>query len=373
MSEPLPRRALTAIAASAAIALASAAGLAPAPAQADPVTIADQNGATVTLDGPAERIATIPIPAASMVVAIDGGTDRLAGMHPLSKTALTEAILGEFFPASVDIPSDVVGQGFMPNVEALLALDPDLVLQWAHRGDDILAPLRNAGFTVAALRYGTEELTRGWIEMLGTATGNTEKAAELIAWREQAQAEITGLMADLSAADRPRTVYFLRYLSELRVAGEGTYNDFYIDLAGGTNPAAADGSGWLTVNPEQVLAWDPEVILLNGFEDDLSPADVYANPLFADVTAIRDRRVYKVPLGGYRWDPPNQESPLMWRWLAMLLQPDRADWPLRTQIVEAYGWIYGQTPTEAQIDGILRLAMNGDAAYYDRFAGDAGR
>lgn len=335
--------------------------------QADPIAFDDQNGDAVTLESPAERIATIPIPAASMLVAIDGGTDRLAGMHNLSKTALTAGVLGEFFPASVDIPSDVVGAGFMPNVEALLALDPDLVLQWAHRGDDILDPLRNAGFNVVALRYGTEELSRGWIEMLGAASGQDDKAADLIAWRDEAQAEIVDLMADLSQQDRPRTLYFLRYLSQLRVAGDGTYNDFYIDLAGGSNPAAEDGTGWLTVNPEQVLAWDPEVILLNGFEDDLSPADVYANPLFSDVSAVQNRRVYKVPLGGYRWDPPNQESPLMWRWLSMLLQPDVADWPIRDQIVEAYDWIYGHTPTEAQLDGILRVAMNGDAAGYGRF------
>lgn len=342
------------------------------PALADPVVFDDQNGNTITLDGPAERIVTIPIPAASMVAAIDGGVDRMAGMHPLSKTALLDAILGEFFPDSRDIPSDVVGQGFMPNVEALLTLDPDLVFQWAHRGDDILQPLENAGFTVAALRYGTEELARGWIETIGTATGNEEKAADLIAWRDEVQAEVQAAVGAVAEEDRPRTLYFLRYLSELRVAGEGTYNDFYIDLAGGTNPAAADGSGWLTVNPEQVLAWDPEVILLNGFEDDLSPADVYANPLFAGLTAVREGRVYQVPLGGYRWDPPNQESPLMWQWLAMLMHPEAAEWPLRDRIAEAYGWIYGQTPTDEQIDAILRVEANGDAAGYGVFtAADA--
>ena len=134
------------------------------------------------------------------------------------------------------------------------------------------------------------------------------------------------------------------------------------------NPAA-EGKGWLTVEPERILAWNPEVILLNGVEDGLSPAEVYANPLFADVAAVKNRRVYQLPLGGYRWDPPSHESPLSWKWLAMLLHPDHATWPLRDEIADAYAWIYGQRPDSTQIDGVLRLDAHVDAARYaDLFA-----
>jgi hypothetical protein len=58
----------------------------------------------------------------------------------------------------------------------------------------------------------------------------------------------------------------------------------------------------------------------------------------------------------------------MWLWLTELLHPELMDRPLRTEIAVAYDWIYGTQPTEAQIDGILRLAMNGDQAHYDVFA-----
>lgn len=331
------------------------------------VRFTDQSDRTVTLDAPASRVATIPIPAASMFIALDGGTDRLVGMHERSKSALLEGILGTFFPTSADIPSDIVGEGFMPNVEALLATDPDLVFQWAHRGDDIIAPLNNAGLNVATFRYGTEELARGWIEIMGDVIGNPEKSARLLAWRDAVHGEITEAVSGVAEDERPRTLYFLRYLSELKVAGTGTYNDFYINLAGGTNPAA-EGRGWQVVNAEQILAWDPEVILLNGFESALTPQDVYDNPLLQGVSAVRDRRVYKVPLGGYRWDPPNQESPLMWTWLAMVLHPERVDWPLREMIRDNYTWIYGQTPSAEEVDGILRLETNAGAAGYARFA-----
>lgn len=337
-------------------------------ATAQSIGVTDQYGRTVTLDGPAERIVTIPIPAASMLIAVDGGTDRLAGMHHLSRSAVVEGILGEFFPEAQDVRADFVGDGFAPNVEGLLGLDPDLVIQWGTRGDDIVRPLTDAGLDVITLAYGTEEMTREWIEIMGTVTGNQDKADRLLTWRDDVLSQVQDDMAGLADGDRPRVLYFLRFLSSLRVAGEGTYNDFYIELAGGQNPA--DGSsGWVDVNPEQVIAWNPEVILLNGFESNLSPQDVYDNPLFAGVSAVQNRRVYQVPLGGYRWDPPNQESPLMWMWLAEILQPDRVDYPLRQAIADSYTWIYGQTPSDQQIDGVLRLEANGIAAGYDVFSG----
>jgi iron complex transport system substrate-binding protein len=337
-----------------------------AASHAENIRITDQSGREITLPGPAERIVTIPIPAASMLIALDGGTGRLAGMHPLAKSALLEGVLGDFFPNAKAIPSDMVGEDFMPNVEELLAADPDLVFQWADRGRDIVDPLLNAGLTVATFQYGTEELARGWIDMMGTVIGKTEKGERLKAWRDEVLAAIAEQRSGLADEKRPRTMYFLRYLNGLQVAGADVFQNVSIDIAGGVNPAA-DVSGWRTVNKEQILAWDPEVILLNGFESELTPQHVYDDPVLADVSAVRHRRVYKMPLGGYRWDPPNQESPLSWMWLAMVLHPERFDFPLREMIAESYGWIYGQTPSAAQIDGILRLDMHGNAAGYDRF------
>ena len=334
---------------------------------AEEVTLTDQYDRQITFNAPVERLATIPIPAAAMSVAVGGDADSLVAMHGLSKTAIVNGILGEFFPETRDIPSDVVGDGFMPNIEELLTVEPDLVMQWGTRGEDIIAPIVNAGLPVVTLRYGTEEDAAEWLGMMGQILGEQDRADAILSWRSNALETMQAATADIPENERPRTLYFLRYLSSLRVAGTGTYNDFTISLAGGSN-VAADLSRFTDVNPEQIIAWDPEVILLNGFEDDLTPDDVYGNPLFADVSAVQNRRVYQLPLGGYRWDPPNQESPLTWAWVASLLHPERFHVPLREEIAERYQLLYGQTPDDDQIDGILRIARNGGSANYDRFA-----
>ncbi|MBO6625007.1 MAG: ABC transporter substrate-binding protein [Roseicyclus sp.] len=337
------------------------------PTLADEITFTDQFGRDVSLPGPAERLATIPIPAASMAVAVTGTPEPIVAMHRLSQTAIVEGILGEIFPGLRDIPSDIVGEGFMPNVEALLTVDPDLVLQWGTRGPDIVQPLEAAGFTVATLQYGSEEDAAQWIAMLGTALGQEDRAAMILDWRFGALDTMQARAAGIAAEDRPRTLYFLRYLSSLRVAGEGTYNDFWIELGGGDNVADEGFQGFNDVNAEQIIAWDPEVIFLNGFEEALTPDDVYSNPLFADISAVTNRRVYKLPIGGYRWDPPNQESPLTWAWVASLLHPDRPVAGLRDDISARYEMLYGQAPDDQEIDAILRVDINGDSAAYEQF------
>lgn len=305
------------------------------------------------------------MPAAALFIAVDGSPEHLVGMHAGSKEAIRQGILGEIFPQAATIASDVAQSGFTPNVEAVLALQPDVVLQWAT-SDDLISPLENAGLKVIGLNYGAQQDLESWITLMGQLVGKPERAAQMIDWQHQVKAEIEGVMASVPAGERPRILYFNRFSEGLRVAGEGTYNDFYIAMVGGVH-AAAGLSGFADINDEQLLAWDPEFILIGNF-DDATPEDVYARPLWQDVSAVKNRRVYKVPLGGYRWDPPNQESPLMWRWLATLIQPERFDFDLRADIKEAYRFLYDYELSEAQIDVILQQDLNREAALYERFA-----
>lgn len=354
------------VAVCATIAVAVPAGAADADS---PISFTDQKKKTITLDKPVERVVTIPIPAASMFMAVDGGTKRLVGMHHLSETAIKDGILQKFFPESLKIPSNIVGKGFtfVPNVEELLALNPDIVFQWAHLGDDIVKPIENAGMRVAAIRIGKEAFTIKWLEIMGAMLGKTEKTKAMIQWRHDTRAALAKRTSTIKQDQRPRVLYFMNYLSKLRVAGGRSYNNFYINLAGGKN-VAGDLGMFAVVSAEQIIRWDPEVILLNGFERKLSPKHVYDNKLLADVSAVKNKRVYKMPLGGYRWDPPNQESPLTWLWLSMVLHPGKLDWPLRKEMDEKYRFIYGQGLSDDDIDGVLRMKMNGTAANYQVFS-----
>ena len=72
--------------------------------------------------------------------------------------------------------------------------------------------------------------------------------------------------------------------------------------------------------------------MLNGFEPKLSPNAFLKHPVFSITDAAVNKTVYSMPLGGYRWDPPNQESPLTWMWVGMLSYSNAHKYDLKKEI-----------------------------------------
>jgi iron complex transport system substrate-binding protein len=352
--------------------LAGCGGSRSAPAQTDGrtaggISFRDQQGRTITFDRPVTSVVTIPMPAASLLVAVDGSADHLAAMHNASWVAMRDGILGTIFPQALELPHEIATQDFTPNVESIRALNPDVVIQWSDA--QLVAPLENAGLKVIGLvNNGKQEDVDAWIAMFAAMLGKPERATEIKGHSDRELAEVKELAAGRSGPG-PSILYFNRFVGGLKAAAAKTYNDFYIKLIGGSNPAtgpdALPGTGMVGLDVEQVLSWDPEVILLGNF-DGAMPQDVYGDPVWKNVAAVRSRRVYKVPLGGYRWDPPGQESPLMWHWLSDIAFPQKQS-KLRGKITDYYRMLYNYRPTAAEVDRILWTEQNRQSADYQQF------
>lgn len=337
-------------------------------ALADPITVTDQGGRNVTLAGPAERIASIPIPMASTIIAIACSTDRLVGMNPTAKSAIVQGVLGRIFPQAKDIPTDITAPNFIPNVEELAATNPQLVIQWADYGSDLVDPITNAGLNVALISYGTEEKTRYYQNMVASLMGKPERAAAINGWRDQVASELAAKARTIAPENKPKVLYLGRALENLTASGsKGDYGSWYIDLVGGISASADVKGTGTTISPEQVAEWNPDVILLNSFEAKLGVERIYNDPILSLTKAAQNRKVYKMPLGGYRWDPPSQESPLTWMWLANLLHPDVFAYDLRGEMKKAYKSLYDYDLTDADMDGILWTDMQGNASNYAQF------
>lgn len=331
------------------------------------ISVTDQRGKTLTFARPVTRVVTIPMPAASLLVAVDRTADHLAAMHNASWVAMRDGIMGTIFPKALELPHDIATQDFTANVESVRALDPDVVIQWSDA--QLIDPLEKAGLNVIGLtNTGKQEDVDAWVAMFAAMLGKPERAADIKARSDVELAAIKDLAAGRDSA-RPSILYFNRFTGGLKVAAANSYNDFYIKLVGGTNPATGDdplkGSGMVGLDVEQVLRWDPEIILLGNF-DNAMPQDLYADPVWQTVSAVRNRRVYKVPLGGYRWDPPGQESPLMWHWLSDIAFPLQQS-PLRNKVVEYFDFLYGHKPTATELDKILWITANAGSDHYRQF------
>lgn len=326
------------------------------------VTITDQRGVEVTVDQPVERIATAVIPSPAIIAAVDGSWDRIVGINESTLQANQEGIISKIFPASTDT-AVVSTRDFVPDMETILDLDPDVMIQWGNRSEDIIAPIEQAGIPLVGLKYGTQDDLETWVQMFGDILGKPDRAEDIITMMHDEADSVSDRVAAIDAPS-PRALS-LSYSSEkLSVSNGDDYAQHVYDLTGVTNVAkdtqVTDG----VVDAEQILAWDPEIIFLSAF-DTATPEDVYSDPRFSDLTAVKEKRVYRSPLGVYRWQVPCAESPLFWNWVAALAYPGEFDVDLPELMREKTSFLYNYDLSDDDIDHVLRTDINSGSADYD--------
>ena len=108
---------------------------------------------------------------------------------------------------------------------------------------------------------------------------------------------------------------------------------------------------------EQILEWNPEVIFISNFTKHM-PEDFYKNRIkgqeWSQVAAVKKGRVYKVPLGTYRWGPWNAESSLMLWWAAQKLHPELFnDYTIEGKIKDFYSNFYRYELSNEEVKLIL--------------------
>lgn len=322
----------------------------------------DQNQREVLIPDRVERIVGITVPSASMVMALDLGAQRLVGINPSARRLLEDSVLGEMFPQAFGIPANMAGDGFAPNVEAILAARPDIIFQWGDRGDSILSPIERLNIPMVTFKYGDTDYAMDWLRLTGQALQRQARADKILAYFSATRDLIEARVAERQS-DPPSVLFIFRYRSGLQVAGSGTSMHRDIERAGGRN-VAAEQAGFKAINLEQLLLWNPDIILLTNFEPGLSPAGLFNDPLFSHLQAVQTRRVYQYPQGGFVWEPPSQESPLTWQWLHGLFYPHDFSINLRDEIKYYYQVLYDYRLSNEQIDRILRMEQNQSSQNY---------
>jgi iron complex transport system substrate-binding protein len=244
-----------------------------------PATVKDDSGNSVTVEAKPMRIVSTA-PANTWTLFALGVGDRVVGSTSLSEEP----------PQAAEIAK--IGD-LQANTEAILALNPDLVVG-DPGNEEALARVQAAGTPVLILNPQTLERIYANITTMGTATGATGKAAELV---DSIKAQIKAVTDVTSKLDFSPKVFYA-FDDTLGTAGPGSFVDELLKLVGATNigamgVAAAAGQAYFQFTPEQLVAADPDVILL--------PTSVFtsveeftSDPRFANLTAINDGTVMLV-------------------------------------------------------------------------------
>jgi iron complex transport system substrate-binding protein len=213
----------------------------------------------------------------------------------------------DYPPAAARLPK--VGTFLTPNVEAIAALSPDLIigpgLSSSRREVRMLEAM---GYPTLTVDDNSLEGIEQSITLIGARTGEPEAARRLLG---AIQAHIAELHAHLEGM-KPRTVVMLVGHQPMVAVGRGTFLDGLLRLAGGDNIADISAQSWPQLSIEYILAMRPEVILDGAMGTDANvQAGFWAR--YPTIPAVRDHRVF-----GYPQDPLLQPGPRVWQSLEIL-------------------------------------------------------
>ncbi|UQT49460.1 ABC transporter substrate-binding protein [Flavonifractor plautii] len=192
------------------------------------------------------------------------------------------------------------------------------VVIWDYQTEEA-EQLKALGITPVMVKNETIEDLQASFTAIGQMLGKEERAEQFNTLYPEAYEYLQSFQEQVNAADKPKVLYLRN--AELKLQGNDMFIAEALELAGADNVAADLSS----ITMEEILAIDPDIILMSNF-DSFTPADLYENRLdgqdWSQVSAVLNHRVYKTPMGIYRWDAPGVETPLMMRWLAQLIQPE---------------------------------------------------
>lgn len=285
------------------------------PAQTEPpqgpVTVTDQAGREVTLEKPAEKIVSCYYLVTASLLTL-GQKDKIVGIE---MKAGSRELYRLCAPEFLDLPG--VGSGKETNIEAIAALEPDLVLLPSKQLEaaDTLAGL---GIPTAVVEPETYEAFNELITMLGALCGCEDQAAELTDYYNGVVERVSALTKD---AERP-SVYLCGEASWLRTCAGGMYQRELIELAGGACVSAElPGTKWADISAEQLAAWDPEVMFSVSYAE-YALDDIRGDAALTGVRAVAEDRLYTVPSEIEAWDYPQPSSILGLLWMTHMLHPE---------------------------------------------------
>ena len=205
-----------------------------------------------------------------------------------------------------------------------------------ERAGIVPAPLEEAGFPTFTLYIGSATVETLMQEFLnvGTLLGQEETAQQLYDYWETKLAMVEDAVAQVPEEER-KVVYYISS-DDITSANTGTWTWPFIEIPGGICAAPEGTKG--EINVEDVINWDPDVILLHSGS---STEGLYNDNRIQDVSAVANGEIYVCPTGAFWWDCPCPEAPLAFMWLAKTLYPEYTqDIDLKAETKEFFAQFY---------------------------------
>jgi len=275
--------------------------------------VVDDSGQSIAVPGDPMRIADAWYAHHVLLMTLGAGPRIVATVNH----ARSQPWMFKVLP-SLNQAISVEGTAF--NVEELLADGVDLV--FTSTGDRQALAYQQVGLPV--MRMGYTDLAGLQRSMLATAQalGGAQPTARAEAYNQYLKTQLASVQSKvvgLTTEQRPRVLH-IASVNPLKVDGSHTLIDDWITIAGGRNAATELEGNMQVVSAEQLLAWQPDVVILAAGAGDLSQAA--QAPLLAQLKAVQSGHVLRNPAGVFPWDRYGTEVALQIQWAAQQLHPE---------------------------------------------------
>lgn len=320
--------------------------------------ITDMAGRKVTVPA-AEDIESVfstgPVAAIFMYMV---APDKLLGWNYELNDVEKSIILEKYH----DLPN--FGMGDAINYEAVIAANPTIALNCGKINDAMVSDCdtlsKSLGIPVIAVDNELNNSAEAF-RFMGELLGVEDHAEELAEYSEKIFTDIASL-ADIPE-DEKVSVYFGNGEDSLETAPRGSQHTQILDAVNVTNVAdleLGDGSR-VQISAEQLLAWNPDVIVVNGEpkadkSGNSAAEDILSNPDYASLKAVQDNKVYGTPNAPFSWvDRPAGPNRLIgMRWLSAVVYPEYIKCDVNEEIREFFNLFYHVDLSDEQLENVLK-------------------
>ena len=261
-----------------------------------------------------------------------------------------------------DLPN--FGMGDAVNYEAVIAANPTIAINSGKINDamvsDCDALSESLGIPVVAVDNELNNSAEAF-RFMGELLGVEDHAEELAQYAEQVFTDINAL-SDIPE-EKKVSVYFGNGEDSLETAPRGSQHAQILDAINAVNVAdleLGDGSR-VQISAEQLLAWNPDVIVVNGEpkadkSGSSAAEDILSNPDYASLKAVQDQKVYGTPNVPFSWvDRPAGPNRLIgMRWFSALIYPEYIKCDINEEIHKFFDLFYHVDLSDEQLENVLK-------------------
>ena len=320
--------------------------------------ITDMAGRTVVVPDEIETVFSSSTVTAIFMYTL--APDKLLGWNYELNELEKSIILEEYH----DLPN--FGMGDSINYEAVIAADPTIAVNVGTINDKMISDCdklsKSLGVPVVAVDGDLAASAEAY-RFMGELLGEEEQAEKLASYAEKTFADIEKMEVP---EDKKVRIYYGNGDDSLETAPAGSAHGQIIDMVNAVNVADLEmGEGSrVQISAEQLLAWDPDVIVVNGEpKADMSGASaaetILANPDYASLKAVQNQQVYGTPNAPFSWmDRPMGPNRIVGiRWLSGLIYPEYLNYNVDEEVKEFFDLFYHVQLTDEQLENIYSGAV----------------